>query len=433
MSEMNVKKVSLLTIVFSWFIYTGIGINVLGTPIDISKMVILCVIFIFIILKLRFKIHIIDKIFLLYILMQILFSVFFIDFFHQSIYLAYYVVFYYSSYFIARSIFDNNNLFEYFIKYLTYITIIMLLFMIILNMNNIYFLDNFRVAYSEEVLNYSHKYIKIFHGINFGKSFVGQFLSPNTSSQFIGMLMVLLVPYYLWKLNHDNLFVFIILFTVLIIGLAMTQSRIAVIIILMQFFILLILRYRYSMKTTIAFCISLFIVALLNYDVILFYYYLLTALSTYVDQVSIVSSVSSVSSDRVYFYILFFKYIFTDNINFLFGYGPLVDKFIPSVIGITDLAWIFNTFLQVGLFSIFVYMFFYFKILQNIWNNYKIDNVAYIGLLKYVLAVFIGLLVVSIPTYQAILNPIYFFIIGAIVSLVLNETNYKSSLLEKDE
>ncbi|WP_345980679.1 hypothetical protein [Sulfurimonas sp. HSL3-2] len=175
------------------------------------------------------------------------------------------------------------------------------------------------------------------------------------------------------------------------------------------------------MKASIIFVGFLSILWLIDKNIVLYYFYLFTNLGTYIDQTkSLVESMPSEHLDRVYYYKLFFDYVIDSNLNFLFGYGPLVHKLNVNIRGITDLAWVFNTFLQVGLISISIYAVFYIKILNEAWKVYKINKLKYKGLFKYIIAVFLGMIVVSIPGYQAILNPVYFFMIGALVSLVYN-------------
>lgn len=429
-NDLLIKHISLLVIIISWFIYTGIGFNFIGTPLDISKISILGIIFLFIYSKPNFEINNLDKIFFLYIISQLLFSIYYINFYKQFLYLLYYILFYYSSYFISRVIFDKNNVFDYFIKYISYSVVVFFPLMIFSHINNIYFFDTYRVAYNNDILEHSHAYIRTFNGIDLGKTFVGQFLSPNTISQFIGILMVVLIPYFLWKVNKNNILLFITTSILLLIGLEMTQARQGLVIIFMQFVILLILRYKNSIKATMIFVSLLFILWIINENIILYNFYLLTDLNIYVNQMgTIVNSVSSVNSDRVYYYLLFFEYVMSNSLNFLFGYGPVAHEFHSNIIGITDLAWVFNTFIQVGLISILIYTIFYMGILKKILKNYEINGTEYKEQLKYVIAVFMGMAIVSIPTYQAILNPMYFFIIGGIVSLIYN----KSYIVAKDK
>ena len=422
------KKITLVIIAISWFVPTGIGFNFMGTPIDVTKFLTLFLIIIFFYTKTKLSLNIIDKLFILFIFSQLIFSIFYIDFFKQFLYLIYYIIFYYSYYFFARLLFQDSDLFDYFIITLSKIIIIILPFLIVIHVFQIYdIVDAIRIAYPEDTLAYAHTYIRVMGNINLGNSFVGNFLNPNTMTQLLGMLFVFLFPYYLWKLNKKNVLLFSFTLLILVIGLLMTQSRSAVIIILMEFVLLLVIQYQNIYKVSIISLGIIFFIYIIDKEVLIYYFYLLIKLQTYIEQSNIVlcnnmfdETLCLNRRDRIYFYQSYFKYIFDSLVNLIFGYGAIMYKFKSNVIGITDLAAPFYTFMRVGIISFLLYIIFYISILKKIVVIYNNPFKECKRLAKYISVVLLSISIVFIQGYQAILNPIYFFIIGSLVVLIDN-------------
>jgi len=422
------KKVILVLMSISWFIPTGIGFSFMGTPIDITKFFTLFVIIIFLYHKKNFFLNTIDKLFILFIFSQLVFSIFYIDFLKQFSYLIYYIVFYYSYYFFARLLFQDSDLFHYFIITLSKVIIIILPLLIVIHMLQIYdFIDAIRFAYPEHILAHSHTFIRVMKNINLGNSFVGNFLNPNTMTQLLGMLFIFLYPYYLWKLEKSNILLFSFALIILIVALLMTQSRNALIIILVEFILLLVVQYQNIYKASIISLSVILFIYIIDKEILLYYYYLLIKLQTYIDQSNIIlcnnmfdENLCLNKRDRIYYYQSYFKYIFDSLINLIFGYGAIMYKFKSNVIGITDLAAPFYTFMRVGVISFLLYILFYISIFKKIVVIYNNSFKECKRLAKYISVVLLSISIVLIQGYQAILNPVYFFIIGSLVTLIDN-------------
>ena len=413
----NADKIIFL-MVLSWFVPVGIGFKISGVALDIGKMVYLFSVFLFIFWHGKIIIKNIDKVFILLITLQFFFVVFFnIYGAEQVIYLIFYLIFYYFSYFIGRKLFyENKMVIDVLIKYIS-IMILFSISLIILHLNNINIIDDFRV-YDEALLAHSHEYERHFSEISIGKAYLGHMVAPDHYAQFAGIMASLLLPYFLiyGVSNKYNILISLII----IYSLIATQSRVGILLILILNFIMVLLNIKNIYKVQLGIVCVVLVMIFSNNEILKYIITSFLTLSTYFGY----ETVESMGTGRLDFYSAYFKNISKNEVGFVFGYGPSPQSFDHQFSGVTDLAWVFYSFLEKGLILSVIYMVFYIMLTKQIalliFSNIK----KYKRLGRYIIALITGIAVLALSATFSSTNTIYFFILGMIVSL--SDTNSSS-------
>lgn len=431
-NQITRKKIVIFFLVISWFFPTGIGFDIMGTSFDTAKIIytgIIVLILILILLRVELKLEFIrlDKIFMLFIIVQLFAIIFYIDYKMQSIYLMYTIIYQYSAYYFARFIFKDIKLFFYFIK----LIIIMIVFSTVymyLNVEKIYIFDQYR-TYSMDTISHSHEWIRVLHNINIGRSYTGHMINPSYYAQYINLLILLIVPYILYKFKERNIVINYLLIIILFASSLMTQSRVSILFITVLLVVMNILRYKNIMKLNYLVLGIVVLIYFVNSDIIKYYYYLLSSLFVYIPNELLSSSISSEISEEVanmsrtrpFLYSEFFSYYSMNIYKMIFGYGVLPEQ-IYKMPGNSDLSWVFSILLQVGILGLLIYIYFYYEFFNKLYSIFKsTKNTIYI---KIIVIYFIGVLIISLPGANYTINTMYYFILGSIVSFMKGKLKY---------
>jgi hypothetical protein len=411
-------KLIMFILTMSWFLPIGIGIRVGSNILDLSIFLSLISILLFILCNKKIIFAPIDKVFVVFILMQFAFSIFYLNPENQILYLFYYTLFFYFFYFIGRSIFYKKPFFlGVLVRYIS-IMIVFSIPLIYFHFIDLHLFDSLR-GYEKIFLENSHNYNKTINGNTLGNGYLGHMVAPDQFSQFNSIIASLLIPFFLLKNNTKFGIIFsIFISSVVIFTTVISSSRVGLLVLIGIFLLMNLLSFKKMFRVNII-LIALLIILSFTSNVVLFISSNLSSLFNLFgfDPMS-VNYYAERLPPRIGFYNNFFSYITSTTSNFIFGYGSFPHLFNSSILGNVDLAWSFSSFLEKGLLVSIVYSYFYILLANKILRLRHYESADSSFLFKLLVIFFGGVFLVSLANSSIVINSMYFFILGAIVSLL---------------